>query len=120
MANLNLTPDLISRYSDVSVSDEVCYGLSSDIDDNDNFIGRIFEANFEGGASFWDVFSGVIDSRDNIDAVNCMNFLNSDDVLNNNDEEVITSLRILMNDLTTLVGLQEAFNIVSNFDGDAW
>jgi hypothetical protein len=49
-----------------------------------------------------------------------MNFLNSDDALNDNDEEVVTSLRTLMTDLSTLVGLEEAFNIVSNFDGDAW
>jgi hypothetical protein len=120
MANFNLTSDLINRYSDVSVSDEVCYGLSSDVDDDDNIVGKIFEANFEGGSSFWDVFSGIIDSRNNIDVVHCMNFLNSDDALNDNDEEVVTSLRTLMTDLSTLVGLEEAFNIVSNFDGDAW
>jgi hypothetical protein len=120
MANLNLTSDLINRYSNVSVSDEVCYGLSSDIDDHENYVGRIFEANFQGGSAFWSVFSDHINFGDNIDVDNCMNFLNSDDALNDNDIDTVASLRILMNDLTTLVGLEEAFNIVSNYDGDAW
>ena len=125
MANFNLTSELINRYSDVSVSDEVCYGLCSDVNDNDNFVGRIFEANFFGGSSFWNVFekTGLIEFGDEIDedlAAKCLEVLNSDGIMNNNDEESVLSLRVLMNDLTTLVGVKEAFNIVSNFDGDAW
>jgi hypothetical protein len=125
MTTYNLTSDLINRYSDVSVSDEVCYGLCSDLDDHDNFVGKIFEANFEGGSSFWNVFeeTGLISFGDDIDedlAVKCLEVLNSDSIMNNNDDEAVLSLRVLMNDLTTLVGVKEAFNIVSNFDGDAW
>lgn len=125
MVTYNLTSELVSKYSNVSVSDEVCYGLYSHVDDNDNFVGKIFEANFFGGSSFWNIFddTGLIEFGDDIDedlAVKCLEVLNSENIMNNNDDEAVLSLRILLNDLSTLVGVKQAFNIVSNYDGDAW
>jgi hypothetical protein len=125
MATYNLTSELISKYSDIVVYDVVGYGLYTIREDVENYAGKIFEANFLGGSSFWNIFeeSGLISFGNDIDedlAVKCLEVLNSDSIMNNNDDETILSLRILMNDLTVLVGVKEAFNIVSNFDGDAW
>lgn len=125
MATYNLASELVSKYSDVVVYDEVGYGLYTINEDVENYAGKIFEANFFGGSSFWNVFeeTGLISFGDDIDedlATKCLEVLNSESIMNNNDEEAVLSLRTLMNDLTTLVGVKEAFNIVSNFDGDAW
>ena len=54
MANVNLTADIISRYSDVDfISDEVACNVG---DDEDNYIAKILEKNYSAAVSFYEVF----------------------------------------------------------------
>ena len=124
----NLTADIISRYSDVdSISDEVACNVG---DENDNYIAKIFEKNYGSAVSFYEVFEKYSDEifstiveNNNLtegDASKYLNFLNScDRVIKDYDgNNVVNGLRIMMNDLVTLVGVKEAFEIAATFNPD--
>ena len=56
---VNLTADIISRYSDVvSISDEVACNVG---DDDDNYVAKIIEKNYGSAVSFYDVFEKYSD-----------------------------------------------------------
>jgi hypothetical protein len=125
---VNLTADIISRYSDVdSISDEVACNVG---DENDNYIAKIFEKNYGSAVSFYEVFEKYSDEifstvveNNNLteeDASKYLNFLNSCDTIIEDDENenVVNGLRIMMNDLVTLVGVKEAFEIAATFNPD--
>ena len=128
MANVNLTADIISRYSDVvSISDEVACNVG---DDDDNFVAKIIEKNYGAAVSFYDVFEkysdeifSIVVENDNL-TMECankyLNFLNSSEILVEDDENenVVNGLRIMMNDLVTLIGVKEAFEIAATFNPD--
>ena len=125
----NLTADIISRYSDVvSISDEVACNVG---DDDDNYVAKIFEKNYGSAVSFYDVFknSNFYDELFNNthyntltdeDANKYLNFLNSCDIIIEDEEgeNVVNGLRVMMNDLVTLVGVKEAFEIAATFNPD--
>ena len=125
---VNLTADIISRYSDVvSISDEVACNVG---DDDDNYVAKIIEKNYGSAVSFYDVFEkysdeifSIVVENDNL-TMECankyLNFLNSSEILVEDDENenVVNGLRIMMNDLVTLVGVKEAFEIAATFNPD--
>ena len=126
----NLTADIISRYSDVvSISDEVACNVG---DNDDNYVAKIIEKNYSAAVSFYDVFElsefsdevfSTIVENDSL-TVECankyLNFLNScDRIIKDYDgNNVVNGLRVMMNDLVTLVGVKEAFEIAATFNPD--
>ena len=129
MENINLTADIISRYSDVtSIYDEVACNVG---DDDDNYVAKIIQKNYGGALSFYEVFEYSEFSNELFDKIVCgkmteddankyLNFLNScDKVIEYEEgENVVDVLRIMINDLVTLVGVKEAFEIAGTFNPD--
>ena len=99
---------------------------------NLNFVAKILEKNYSAAVSFYEVFElsdfsdevfSTIVENDNL-TVECankyLNFLNScDRVIEDYDgNNVVNGLRVMMNDLVTLVGVKEAFEIAATFNPD--